>query len=106
MIELLAQRGGQVIKSSVVGFNRNEGIKSLQLDNGAVLPADEVVVCAGAYTGQLSRMLDEVIPLETERGYSTPDYGSAGEAPALDYMAGHGVYGQSHCRWNTCRRYG
>jgi D-amino-acid dehydrogenase len=41
------------------------------LADGTLQQADEVVLCAGAFTGRLSRLLGEPIPLETERGYST-----------------------------------
>ena len=35
------------------------------------IAADEVVICAGAHSARLAKMLGEPIPLETERGYHT-----------------------------------
>jgi D-amino-acid dehydrogenase len=63
--------GGEFKQLKVVGFERSDRIKSVVLEDGSVLNADEVVLCAGAHTGQLSNLLDEPIPLETERGYHT-----------------------------------
>lgn len=75
IVERLAQvfeaQGGQVIKAAVTGFERGARIEGVRLDDGSVLHADEVVICAGAFSARLSKMLDEPIPLETERGYST-----------------------------------
>ena len=55
----------------MTGFTRSDAITGVQLSDGTLVRADEVVISAGAYTGRLSRMLGEPIPLETERGYST-----------------------------------
>lgn len=63
--------GGEIRQAEVTGFDRAEGIAGVRLAGGAVLPATEVVLCAGAYTGRLSAALGEPIPLETERGYHT-----------------------------------
>ena len=39
--------------------------------DGRTVAVDEAVLSAGAYTGRLSKLLGEPIPLETERGYHT-----------------------------------
>ena len=39
--------------------------------DGRNFPVAQAVLCAGAYTGRLSKQLGEQIPLETERGYHT-----------------------------------
>lgn len=41
------------------------------LKDGRRLPADEVVIAAGAHSAPLARALGEPIPLETERGRHT-----------------------------------
>ncbi|WP_413708560.1 NAD(P)/FAD-dependent oxidoreductase [Rhizobium sp. Rhizsp82] len=64
--------GGVVETGEVVGFDQdNAGVKSVRLRDGRALSSDCVVLAAGAFTGRLSSMLGEPIPLETERGYHT-----------------------------------
>lgn len=63
--------GGQMEKGEVADFTRSERIREVVLKDGRRLPADELVICAGAFSGRLSAMLGEPIPLETERGYHT-----------------------------------
>ncbi|WP_027257905.1 NAD(P)/FAD-dependent oxidoreductase [Leisingera aquimarina] len=62
--------GGIVRRADVTGFERGERIVGVRL-GAEVLRADEVVLCAGAFTAWLSKMLSEPMPLETERGYHT-----------------------------------
>lgn len=63
--------GGRIETGEVVGFTRGDTIREVVLKDGRRLPADEVVIAAGAFSHRLSRMLGEPIPLETERGYHT-----------------------------------
>ena len=63
--------GGRIERGDVTGFVRSDRIREVVLKDGRKLPADEVVICAGAFSARLSRLLDEPIPLETERGYHT-----------------------------------
>ncbi|MDB5659272.1 MAG: amino acid dehydrogenase [Cypionkella sp.] len=63
--------GGRVEEGSVVGFARSDKIDAVKLADGREIAADEVVICAGAFSGRLSTLLGEPIPLETERGYHT-----------------------------------
>jgi D-amino-acid dehydrogenase len=63
--------GGVVAQGEVVGFDRSDRIGGVRLRDGRNLTADEVVICAGAFSGRLSALLGEPIPLETERGYHT-----------------------------------
>jgi D-amino-acid dehydrogenase len=63
--------GGKIGRGEVVGFTRNEAMREVCLKDGRRIGADEVVVCAGAHSVRLAKMLDEPIPLETERGYHT-----------------------------------
>ncbi|MDZ4391688.1 FAD-dependent oxidoreductase [Cypionkella sp.] len=63
--------GGQIVQCAVVGFARSDKITAVRLTDGREIAADAVVICAGAYSARLSKLLDEPIPLETERGYHT-----------------------------------
>lgn len=63
--------GGRIERGEVTGFTRAAAIREVMLADGRRIAADEVVICAGAFSGRLARMLDEPIPLETERGYHT-----------------------------------
>ena len=63
--------GGTLERGSVVGFDRGNRIEAVRLEDGRVISSDEVVLCAGAFTGRLAKALGEPIPLETERGYHT-----------------------------------
>ena len=64
--------GGRLETGEVVGFDETGGsVSHLCLSDGRKLEVDRVVLAAGAFTGRLSRLLGEPIPLETERGYHT-----------------------------------
>lgn len=75
LVLALAERfialGGRIETGEVAGFIRGEAIREVVLKDGRKLPADEVVICAGAYSATLAKDLGEPIPLETERGYHT-----------------------------------
>lgn len=64
--------GGTFLNGEVVGFERQgEGVSALRLKDGQRFETQRVVLAAGAFTGRLSALLGESIPLETERGYHT-----------------------------------
>jgi len=70
LVDRLRELGGQVETGEVVGFDRAGGaMTALRLRDGRRLEVGGAVLCAGAYTGRLSKLLGEPIPLETERGY-------------------------------------
>lgn len=71
LAERFKAMGGQIEQGDVHGFARSEGIREVCLKDGRSIKADEVVICAGAHSAQLARLLGEPIPLETERGYHT-----------------------------------
>ena len=75
LVLALAERfialGGRVEQGDVVGFTRSDAMRDVVLMGGRTIPADEVVICAGAFSARLAGMLGEPIPLETERGYHT-----------------------------------
>ncbi|MCA1371279.1 FAD-binding oxidoreductase [Bradyrhizobium sp. BRP14] len=63
--------GGSIEQGEVVGFDHGDRVRAVRLKDGRSIDASEIVLCAGAYTGKLSRLLGEQIPLESERGYHT-----------------------------------
>lgn len=71
LAEAFQALGGTMARGEVAGFERSDRIAAVRLADGRSIAADEVVLCAGAHTGRLSKMLDEPMPLETERGYHT-----------------------------------
>jgi D-amino-acid dehydrogenase len=72
LVRRFTQLGGQVETGEVVAFDRTQReIAGLRFKDGRAISADRVILCAGAHTGRLSKMLGEAIPLETERGYHT-----------------------------------
>lgn len=75
LVTSLAERftalGGEIRRGVVAGFDRSVRITAVRLIGGDPIAADEVVIAAGAYSGRLSKMLGEPMPLETERGYHT-----------------------------------
>lgn len=71
LAERFAGLGGRIERGEVTGFVRNDRMREVVLKDGRRLPADEVVICAGAFSATLAAQLGEPIPLETERGYHT-----------------------------------
>ncbi|MFN3208669.1 MAG: NAD(P)/FAD-dependent oxidoreductase [Roseovarius sp.] len=71
LVERFEGLGGKIMRGNVTGFERSDRIDAVRLDDGTLLAANEVVLCAGAFTARLSKKLGEPIPLETERGYHT-----------------------------------
>ena len=72
LVEKFQALGGTILTGNVTAFEQGEaGVSALLLSDGRRIAADRVVLAAGAFTGRLSRLLGEPIPLETERGYHT-----------------------------------
>lgn len=75
LVVALAERfvglGGRIERAEVAGFDRSDRITAVRLTDGRTILADEVVICAGAHSARLSKLLGEPMPLETERGYHT-----------------------------------
>ncbi|PVE23474.1 amino acid dehydrogenase [Microvirga sp. KLBC 81] len=63
--------GGRIEQGEVVDFDKGDGVRAVRLKDGRAIDASQTVLCAGAHTGKLARLLGEPIPLETERGYHT-----------------------------------
>jgi D-amino-acid dehydrogenase len=62
--------GGEVVQASATGFRREGSrVTGVTLADGAVLPASQVVIAAGAWSHRLTALLGDRVPLESERGY-------------------------------------
>jgi len=73
MVQIMAQKflaaGGKTLQQKIKGFEIGpDGPHSLYTDGGQI-PAQQVVIAAGAWSGKLTKQLGDRIPLETERGY-------------------------------------
>lgn len=71
LTERFVALGGRIERGEVTGFTRGDAIREVLLKDGRRLAAEEVVICAGAFSARLANLLGEPIPLETERGYHT-----------------------------------
>ena len=71
LVEVVHQMGGGFRQGDVTGLTPVEGATRIRMADGVDLTAKRVVICAGAFSARLSRLLGEPIPLETERGYHT-----------------------------------
>lgn len=68
-VESVRRQGGEVRRARALGFEQGEhGIAALMTDRGPVGGAD-FVIAAGAWSAELTRLLGDPLPLETERGY-------------------------------------
>ncbi len=63
------ERGAHVRTAQVNAITRANGL-SLTLEGQATLPADKVIVAAGAWSKALAASMGDDIPLDTERGYN------------------------------------
>jgi D-amino-acid dehydrogenase len=71
LCERFEAAGGKLLRAEVTDLKRASDDWTIHLKDGRTLSSEQVVLCAGAYTGRLSAKLGEPIPLETERGYHT-----------------------------------
>lgn len=69
LAELAARKGARFTRARVQGFAFGaEGPSAIHTDAG-VMPVEQVVIAAGAWSGELARQLGTRVPLESERGY-------------------------------------
>lgn len=72
LIDRFLEMGGTLEKGEVKAFDCHDGaVKAVVLADGRRLFCKEAILSAGAYTGRISQLIGEKIPLETERGYHT-----------------------------------
>lgn len=65
------KQGVQFIRRQVINIQSNAKGVLIQFNDASQLQARQVIICAGAWSHQLSKQMGDVIPLETERGYNT-----------------------------------
>ena len=71
-VKAFEKAGGKREKGRVVGFARGGNrVSGIQLEDGRLIAATQTILACGARTHQLSKLLGDVMPLETERGYHT-----------------------------------
>jgi D-amino-acid dehydrogenase len=71
LLQAAVERGARLEEGSVVSIAIATGDEPvLVLEGGSSLPADRVVVAAGAWSRPLAAALGDSIPLDTERGYN------------------------------------
>jgi D-amino-acid dehydrogenase len=62
--------GGVFVQDDVAGFESSSGrVTGLRLKEKGAVAVDQLVICAGAYSGLLAKQLGERVLLEAERGY-------------------------------------
>ncbi len=68
--EMVTRQGGEFLSDDVLGIEQSEQRAThLRLRTHGRLAIDKLVICAGAYSHILSRMLGDHVLLEAERGY-------------------------------------
>lgn len=66
----VVRQGGRIVPDDVVALERNGNrVAAIQLKTGGRMTVDKLVICAGAYSHLLGKMLGEKFLLEAERGY-------------------------------------
>src|SRR5690606_3269102 len=63
--------GARFHKAQVVSVGRYEQGGEIRLADGNNIVADQLVITAGAWSHQLTKVLGDPLPLDTERGYNT-----------------------------------
>lgn len=72
LVDRFCEMGGVLQTGEVKAVDCNDGaVKAVVLADGRRIFCKEAIFAAGAYTGRLSQLIGEKIPLETERGYHT-----------------------------------
>ena len=70
LFEQCERDGAEVHRARVTGFRIKGGsVHALELEGGATLETEGVVLAGGAWSGRLANQLGPRIPLETQRGY-------------------------------------
>ncbi len=79
------RNGATFVRGKVTGFDRSAGQVRAVLIEGRPQPVENVVIAAGAASGQLSAWLGTRVPLAAERGYHIT-ISDAGVAPRIPVM--------------------
>lgn len=72
LVEYFVAEGGKLLQAEVQGFDCRDGeVKALRLAGNENYTADHFVVAAGAWSGRLTRLLGDKLPVEALAGYAT-----------------------------------
>lgn len=82
-------RGGEIFAGDVKTLIPDEACVRIRLE-GKDLSAQQVIVCAGAWSHHIARTIGDKIPLETERGYNTTLPQGAFDLKTHLSFSGHG----------------
>lgn len=69
--KLALQHKVSLIRRQACKLSHHNSYAYIQLNDASTVQARHVIVCAGAWSGQLSTQIGDYIPLDTERGYNT-----------------------------------
>ncbi len=73
-----AAEGGHILEAAFTGFVRAEGrIESVRFGS-TIVPAERILIAAGAWSARVLKTLGVTIPLESERGYHAELWAPAG----------------------------
>ncbi len=68
----LRERGVTFAEAEITGLKTADGgVSALIASDGREIPTTRLVICAGAWSGRLSRQLGDPYPIEADRGYNT-----------------------------------
>lgn len=71
LAERFVRDGGELLRGEVRKVETADAaVTALHLADGSVLPADHVVIAAGAWSHRIARGLGSKVPLEADRGYN------------------------------------
>jgi len=71
LAQAFVARGGQLLRGTVRALRPQPDGLMLQMADGRLLTAAQLLLCAGAWSHRLAACVGERFPLETERGYNS-----------------------------------
>ena len=91
LAQALRAAGTSFVEAKATGFDNEGGRVTAVRTTAGLLPADAVVVAAGAYSRPLAAELGNDVPLETERGYHVM-LPTAQGVPRIPVCSGEGKF--------------
>ncbi len=69
IVRTVVERGGELVKAEALDFVQTDARVTAVASTAGMVPADLVVLAAGAFSGRLAARAGASVPLEAERGY-------------------------------------
>ena len=88
--DIFGNRGGTIKIADVKSLAASPSNVTVSCSEGRTFSAEQVIVCAGAWSHQIAASLGDKIPLETERGYNTTLPHNSFELRTQLTFGGHG----------------